>query len=217
MTQPNDERSGAQHSTLLELARATVPATDLCNRITEVVDTILRRLCGQKHNRLRHCDPKEDALCPCLPNEAGAETRCIDVRFPEIRPCISMAWGDSDCDCMETDDTEVLCITVCNCYSNVTFRDLTIGFVLVTDDNGGAVPTLPDGTPSVQVIPLGPVCFGGIGPCRDGRGTCVSREVVLRTRGARPGDYRIILGGICFSVCHEYTSLDCFNLTLCQD
>ncbi|HSU17159.1 hypothetical protein [Longimicrobium sp.] len=152
--------------------------------------------------------------------EGGCDCRCQcrPVEFPAIKPCITVAWGDSPCDCMETDDVEVLCITVCNCYSNVAFHDLVIGRIQVTDLAGNPVPTLPDGTPSVQVVPSGPVCFGDVGPCveRD-RPTCVSREVVLYTRGAVGKAYRLSFGGICFTVCHPYQDEQCFTFKLCQD
>lgn len=144
-------------------------------------------------------------------------TKCKEIKFPDVRPCISVSWGDSRCDCMETDDTEVVCITVCNCYSNITFSDLTIGVVYVVDSAGNSVPNLPDGTPSVQIIPMGPICFGAIPPCKDGKPGCVSRQLVLRTRGAKGGAYRLMVGGICFSVTKHYDFSECFNLTLCQD
>ncbi len=154
------------------------------------------------------------------PDETGCDCKCDckPVKFPDLKPCITVKWGDSPCDCMETDDVEVLCITVCNCYSNVTFGDLTIGQILVTDMAGHPVPTLPDGTPSVQVIPSGPICFGDIGPCKDkDHPTCVSREVVLYTRGAIGKNYRLSFNAICFSVCHEFQSEQCFTMKLCQD
>ncbi len=142
---------------------------------------------------------------------------CKPVAFPDITPCIEVRWGDSDCDCLETDDVEVLCVTICNCYSNVTFEDLTIAQILVVDGSGKPVPNLPDGTPSVQVIPSGPICFGDIGPCVDGRPSCVSRELVLYTRGAVGGRYRLAFRGLCFKVCHEYEADRCFVMELCQD
>jgi hypothetical protein len=143
---------------------------------------------------------------------------CTEVELPAVRPCITVSWGDTECDCMETNDFEVLCITVCNCYSNVTFGNLSIGHVQVTDMAGNAVPPLPDGTPSVQVVPTGPLCFGDIGPCVDReRPTCVSRELVLYTRGAVGRQYRLVFNGICFSVCHTYQQEQCFGFKLCQD
>lgn len=143
---------------------------------------------------------------------------CREAEFPELKPCISVTWGDSPCDCMESDDVEVLCITVCNCYSNVAFANLSIGQIVLTDIQGNPVAQLPDGSDSVQIIPSGPICFGNIGPCLDdGRPTCVSREVVLRTRGAIGQEYRLQLNGVCFDVCHKYQSESCFVLAVCQD
>lgn len=152
----------------------------------------------------------KDAIC----NACGG---CKKVPQPEVKPCISVGWGDSKCDCMETDDVEVLCITVCNCYTNITFSDFTINAVLVTDGSGGPVPTLPDGTPSVEVTPLGPLCFGDIGPCKDNKPTCISRQVVLQTRGAKGGTYQLQLIGICYEVCFHYQERECFRLELCPD
>jgi hypothetical protein len=143
--------------------------------------------------------------------------RCQTAEIPPLEPCISVKWGDSKCDCFETDDTEIVCITVCNCYSNISFSNLTIAAVYVTTAGGGAVPILPDGTPSVQIVPLGPVCFGDIPPCRDDRPGCVSREFVIRTRGARSGAYEVHLAGICYDVCFHYDRTDVFQLTLCAD
>lgn len=151
-------------------------------------------------------------------DDCDCDCHCRNAAFPEIRPCITATWGDSPCDCMETDDFEVVCVTVCNCYANVTMSNLTIGQILVTDMSGHPVGNLPDGTPSVQVVPSGPMCFGDIGPCEeDGRPSCVSRELVVRTRGAKGGNYRLVFDGVCFDVCHEYQSKQCFVLNLCPD
>ena len=113
---------------------------------------------------------------------------------------------------------EILCITVCNCYSNVTFGNLSIGQIRITDAAGKPVAVLPDGTPSVQMIPSGPICFGDIGPCKGkDQPACVSREVVLYTRGAIGKDYRLSLEGVCFSVTFDYQAEQCFVVKLCQN
>ncbi len=151
-------------------------------------------------------------------NPCDCHCDCVAVEFPDIHPCISVTWGDSACDCIETDDVEVACITVCNCYSNVTFSDLSIGQILVTDLAGNPVPNLPDGTPSVEVIPSGPICFGDVPPCKGhNQPSCVSRELVIYTRGAIGKNYRLVFRGICFKVCHQFQSEQCFIMTLCQD
>src|ERR1043165_7213582 len=95
------------------------------------------------------CDREGAHDCPCMPPEG--EPRCVEARIPDLRPCISIHWGDSRCDCIEGDDREVLCITVSNCSSHVTFRDLTIGYVYVTLPGGAGVDLLPDGSPSVEI------------------------------------------------------------------
>jgi hypothetical protein len=153
-----------------------------------------------------------EAIC-----KSCGKPRCRTVEVPRLEPCISISWGDSKCDCFETDDTEIVCVTVCNCYSNVSFSNFSIMAAFVTMPGGGAVPTLPDGTASVQMIPLGPVCFGDIPPCRDNVAGCVSRQYVVRTRGAKSGPYEIRLLGICYDVCFHYNETEVFTLTLCAD
>lgn len=187
-----------------------------CSNVNAFLNEYLGGQCGLKRHHLRSCKDVEDHDCGC---QRGAEEGkgCQEVRYPEVGPCVSISWGDSDCDCMETDDVEVFCITLCNCYSNVTFDNVVVGTILVTDAAGNPVPTLPDGTPSVRVVPIGPICFGSIGPCKDGRPTCVSREFVLWTRGAKGGAYQIHVGPICYSVTYHYQKEECFLVNLCQD
>ncbi len=181
---------------------------DTCGQIREQVDELLTDACGQKKNTLSHCDPEDE--CDC-------DEGCSSVPFPKIKPCISIKWGDSDCDCIETDDYEVLCITVCNCYTNVTFANFSIGMLEVVDANGQPVPLLPDGSPSVQLTPIGPFCFGDIGPCYPNQTNCVAREFALLTRGAVGGGYKILVKGICFDICFHYDDQDCFLFELCKD
>jgi hypothetical protein len=153
----------------------------------------------------------KNAIC----NACGAE--CREARLPRLEPCVSLSWGDSECDCFETDDVETALITICNCYSNVGFSGVRVAHLSVTLTDGSPVPLLPDGTPSVTIHPIGPVCFGDIGPCREGEVNCVSREIVIRTRGARSGGYRIEFEGICYDVVLPQSHRACFGLTLCGD
>lgn len=191
-------------------------ACKTCAEIKQDQETYLSEHCAHKFNTL----PRTSCDCP----DSGAQDKgdchcdCVAVKLPDIKPCISVTWGDSKCDCMETDDVEVLCITVCNCYSNVTFNSLTIGQIRITDMAGNPVPILPDGTPSVQVIPSGPICFGDIGPCKGkNQPGCASRELVVYTRGAVGKDYRLSFEGVCFTVSHQFQSKQCFIVKLCQD
>lgn len=152
-----------------------------------------------------------DVIC----NGCGS-SKCIELEIPEIKPCISISWGDSKCDSFETDDFEILCISVCNCYSNIAFNNFNISRIEITDSDGNAVANLPDGTPSVQVVPIGPICFGVIAPCVDGETSCVNREFVINTRGAKDGKYQVKLHGICFDVNFNYHQESCFKLELCK-
>jgi hypothetical protein len=62
-----------------------------------------------------------------------------------------------------------------------------------------------------QLLPS-PYCFGDIAPC-----TCVTRQFVVRLRGAVPGPYRILLRGICFDACFHGDDEDCFVFQACKD
>jgi hypothetical protein len=131
--------------------------------------------------------------------------KCEEASIPKIEPCISIRWGDSDCDCMEGDDHEALCITVSNCYSNVTFNNLRIGYLIVVDASGNLAPNLPDGSPSSWIYPTGPICFGNVGPCVDGKPGTISREAVIINRGLPPGKWFVRVGMVCFDVMLHYS------------
>lgn len=162
------------------------------------------------------CQSKDGGSDCCDPSDCQGD--CVEVELPDLKPCITVTWGNSACDCLETDDIETLFITVCNPYSNVTFNDLTISHIAITDLNGNPVATLPDGTASVQLTPSGPICFGDIGPCKDPKHpNCISRDLILRTRGALGKDYLLSLEGVCFTVSHHFTSEHCFIMNLCAD
>ena len=164
---------------------------------------------GDKPSKELYINLISEAACNCGDG-------CIEVPLPEIKPCITISWGDSDCDCLETDDFEILCISICNCYANIAFNNFTISMIEITDSDGNAVENLPDGTPSVQAVPIGPICFGNILPCVDGDASCVSREFVINTRGAKDRGYQVKLRGICFEVNFEYDQESCFSFKLCK-
>lgn len=138
---------------------------------------------------------------------------CRSIQPHDIQPCISIKWGDSKCDCLESSDYEVMTIEVCNCYGNLTFENFIISHMIVLDENNNQVPLLPNGTPSIQLIPVGVYCFGNIGPC-----SCVVREFVLINEGAKEGKYKILLRGICFDVSTKYQLKEsCFEFEVCKD
>jgi hypothetical protein len=172
-------------------------------RCRQLAVEVNERLGGvKKFNPLRPCDERQPPEKP----------ECHPLKMEEIVPWTTIRWGDSKCDCIEGDDTEVMLLTVCNPYNNLTLSGLTIQQILVVDAKGDPVPNLPDGSPSVQLVPIGPYCFGDIGPC-----SCVTREFSLRLRGAVPGTYRILLRGICFDACFHGYADGCFLFSVCKD
>ncbi|MDY3305521.1 hypothetical protein [Psychrobacter sanguinis] len=99
----------------------------------------------------------------------------------------------------------------------IRLSNVYIGLLTITMEDGSDVPTLPDGTPSVEIIPRGAICFGDIGPCKEGETNCVSREIVIRTRGAKSGRYKIHIAGLCYNVILVQYHDACFTLDLCKD
>jgi len=202
-----------------------------CSDIEAEQEAHLQMLCDKKVNKLEHyncnCpDSKDKASCGCTkgPNDPSIDPskdvnkiRCIKAKLPKLEPCISISWGDSPCDCFETNDYEVACITVCNCYENVSFDNFVINKLVITDEFGKPVDTLPNGKPSVQVVPSGPICFGEIPPCTKRKVSCKSREIVIKTVGAKSGKYRLKLYGVCYETRIENQKEICFDLSLCGD
>ena len=218
--EPKTPPTPSVHQLLQRPAAPEAPQNDdwnrsQCSLFHAVIDGHLSETCSGKVNAME--PGSGNPHCPCEPSDPTkiddstraddplpAKPGCVEARLPSLFPCIHVSWGDSDCDCMESDDVETICVTVCNCYTNVTFADLSIQIAWVLDDDNTLVATLPDGTPSVEVIPPGPICFGDVGPCVDGRKTCVSRQLVVRNRGAKAGHYKLVLAGVCFDLVHHY-------------
>ncbi len=149
---------------------------------------------------------------------ASAGQACRPVEIPEIEPCFKLRWGDGPRDRLETDDVEVLCITACNPYSNVTLKGLTIIVSGIAGPGGAPVADLPDGSPSVFIKPSHVVCFGDIPPCdpdNQDKPSCVTREVVLVSRGAAEGPYTYKFG-YCFTAEFALLGRDEFKLPLVE-
>lgn len=107
----------------------------------------------------------------------------------KTRPCFELHWGNGPQDRIETDDREVLCLSVSNPYTNVTLKDVTVLLAVVTDTVGNPVDILPDGNPSVLIKPSNVICFGDLPPCTSAEAATVTRQVVLISRGAKSGEY----------------------------
>jgi len=167
-------------------------AADICEKLEELADEFLRKLCSGKQFELK---------------SGNCDDRCETVEEPKIVPCFRLRWGNGPQDHFETDDTEIICITVCNPYSNVVLKDFNV-LINVTTAAGGPVPNQADGTPSVIIKPQFNVCFDDIPACdpQKPNQNCISREFVLIDRGAVPGQYKIVIF-YCFEACFTKFSL----------
>lgn len=143
---------------------------------------------------------------------AQNSTECYEADIPDYKPNLNIRWGDSDCDCIESNDYEIMTLTACNPYSNITFSNYSVGEIEVCHENGRKVKALPNGDPSVQVVPKGPFCFGDLEPC-----SCITREFVIINNGAKSGRYKFKVSGICYDVSLHYHQEDCFEFTICKD
>ena len=170
-----------------------------CRRIAAEVNEYLAGH-ARKQNRMRPCEGEQK------------EFKCEPLRIPDLMPWTTISWGDSPCDCIEGDDTEIMYVTVCNPYSNVTLSGLTIEKIEVVDANGKPVPLLPDGNPCIQLVPIGPYCFDDVPPC-----ACVTRQFIVRLRAAPGGKYKMMLRGICFEACVHGDTEGCFVFEVCPD
>lgn len=164
-----------------------------CQGLIAAVNTTLSTSCAQMANTMAPCtdEPSDDCGCTTDP------TACAPIEPPEVAPCITVRWGATPAASMGATGIETACITVCNCTTNLTFKHLSIAMIEVVDLNGDPVP-------GVSVTPIGPYSFGDIEPC-----SCVSRQFVIQTDGAAPGQYRLLLRGVCFDVCWHYMLDDC--------
>ncbi len=128
----------------------------------------------------------------------GIVSVCRAVREPKLVPCLRLRWDDR----LKTDECKVLCITVCNPYSNVILKDFTL-HIWVVDENGKPVPNQPNGDPTVAIKPGYMICFDDIPACNPKKPdppSCVSREVVMLNHKAKKGKYKIMVA-YCFNAC----------------
>lgn len=185
------------------------------NLATQIIQNY-KDLCGDTGGKVYFSNApsqKEyvNLLTEVICNSCGISA-CKTIEMPKAKPCISIKWGDSDCDCLESSDVEVMTLTVCNCYTNIKFQNFIISKVEVLDSTGNPVLLLPNGTPSIKLHPIGIYCFGDIEPC-----SCVTREFVLLTEGAKAGKYKVKISGICYDVCLNYSTEECFEFKVCKD
>lgn len=149
----------------------------------------------------------------------SVETRtpvpCDPVALPAIEPVFNVHWGEDASDVIETKDVQCICVTACNPYSNIGFRNVTVLISEILDPNGDKVD--PE---EFLFKPTKMICFGDLAPCGPDsvasncscvHQSCASREFLLVTRGANPGDYTIQFT-YCFDV--EWGSGSEYTFTL---
>jgi len=95
----------------------------------------------------------------------------------KLNLCFHLHWGDGTGDQIETSDTEVVYLTVCNPYADLKFKGLRIIKLTI-------IPARP--ISQIQLVPDSFICFDCIDPC-----SCKSRELALLTRNVPPGAYTI--------------------------
>jgi thermitase len=131
---------------------------------------------------------------------------CTPVDIPRLAPCFKLHWGDSLLDQIETHDTEIIYITACNPYCNVTFKGLKIIAIKIIPNY-----VLPNNEMAVELAASSLICYGTLGPSR-----CTTREYALITNNTTPGtctlEFEYCIEEIEF---HEYNrGKNSFTLTL---
>ncbi|QHI37504.1 hypothetical protein IMCC3317_28830 [Kordia antarctica] len=111
-----------------------------------------------------------------------SDEACSTLDLPTLEPCFYLHWGDGPKDQMETHDDEIMYITACNPYGNLSFKGLTITSISIIP-----TPTVGNnGNETIQIIPDRLVRLGDLCGC-----SCVSQALTLLTCGAKPQDYGI--------------------------
>jgi thermitase len=122
------------------------------------------------------------AACALLSGAtASGQSECTTLQIPDFAPCFSLHWGDGPNDQLETHDTEIIYITVCNPYCNLSLKDLKIIKLTVSPN-----AVLPNGEMAVEIAASSLICYGDLGPS-----TCATREYALLINNAAVGPYTI--------------------------
>lgn len=154
--------------------------TLLCNSHVDICD--IKSIIAN-YNLLKEKDIKHHIIRPINQSQicVSSRERCIPLDIPKLEPCFSLEWGDSPQDQFETHDTEIVFITVCNPYTNVTFDGLTITKIVVTPNQ-----ILPNGEESFDIVPSKLICYNHLPAC-----SCSTREYAFILRNAKPGSYTV--------------------------
>ncbi|MEM1000494.1 MAG: hypothetical protein AAGN35_25805 [Bacteroidota bacterium] len=120
------------------------------------------------------------------PQLCGAPSRpafqCRDADLPEIKPCFFFHYGDPPAEQIEIQGTQAVLITVCNPFTNVSIRGLTIT-ALTWSPNGR---TTADGAAALRIVPDRLIHFPCLSSC-----TCHSTQLTMVARDTPPGKYSL--------------------------
>lgn len=195
--------------TMLNLAQCdkTSQPSGNCEEIAAAVNSGLIDQCQSFVNEMPNCN--DDHSCDC---DTSDTDDCKAVEKPEISPCIKIKWGQTENSCLSGCGSYTMCITVCNCYSNIAFKNFAIGLLEVVGADGEPIEISENGKSALQIVPRGPYSFGTIEAC-----SCISREFTLNVKCPKPGKYKVKMDGICYDVCFHYDSSDCFHFDICPE
>lgn len=148
-----------------------------CNEAaTEQNEGLIDRA-GSKANTIPSTNNNSSAPANPFPVQAN----CLNQAIPsgtELAPSFYLHWGDSASDQIETHDTEVFYITVCNDFRDIQFKGLRI-------INVALAPSLP--IESAHLVPDRLITIDCLEPC-----SCQTREFAILTRdNSIAGNYTI--------------------------
>ena len=171
------------------------PKTPICEDFSNAINDTIKERFETHRERLKPCEEVEE------------QKWCAPVELPKFNPNVNVIWKHRECGGIAQNSCAIMLLTISNPYSNLTFSDVMVHSVIVVDADGQPVPVNGDGQPLLEIVPIGPYCFGDIGPC-----DYIAREFTVHGRGIDPGDYKILVDGICFDIClHQDTQVRCFH------
>ena len=115
----------------------------------------------------------------------------IKLEIQQPLPCFELR---SEHQPLAAQGSETIAIVASNCYSNVTFKNLTAVLSVVLKTDGTPIPNLADGTPAVVIKPSSEIAFGDLLPITSQNSESsgeVSKEIVIETNSPNSGDYTL--------------------------
>ena len=115
----------------------------------------------------------------------------IKLEIQQPLPCFELR---SEHQPLVTQGSETIAIVASNCYSNVTFTNVTAVLSAVLKADGTPIPNLADGTPAVVIKPSPEIAFGDLLPISSQNSESsgeVLREIVIETNSPNTGDYAL--------------------------